>query len=184
MNTRVVSLILPLVGLLSNSVSAQVLNQVLSIENNTLTVDVDNGRTEVFSEAEISASVTPNFVASYSALGDTLLSVTWSAPAGHRFLIAPPENDWNLDGVSLGAAYGFNFELGSIQPVGTVASHDITASNGVPPTFFPFNNLTGPGGDAFFAGVGLEGLQPGETYTLTSLTFESTIPRQLRRRLR
>lgn len=161
---------------LANPAAAQVLSEVLSTETSGVEVEIDNGELEANAFAEIDTPATPNLVVDYATLGDTVLSVTWSAPVGQRFVIAPPDTGYDFDGVFLNATYGTTSFPGGITPTGTVVSHDITASNGITPGFDPGISLTGPGGDAVAAEVGLVGIELGETYTFTTLTLEAPIP--------
>ena len=163
--------------LLALPAAGQTFDAELINESNRVEIERFDG---TFARAivEIEAAPQPDLVIDYSTLGDTLLSVTWRAPAGKRIEISPPaSSEWMIDGVSLGLDFGrFSFGAGSIQPTGSVTSEDFTSTIGVPPTFFPNPIFTGPGGNNFFAGVGIESLVPGEIYTFTSLTLELTIP--------
>ncbi|MEM9419665.1 MAG: hypothetical protein AAGA25_11540 [Planctomycetota bacterium] len=162
---------------LASSATAQVFDAALVTESNTFETDVFGSTTSLLSRATIEAAPQPNFVADYSTLGDTLLSVTWTAPAGQWIEIVPPTPGWSLEALSLEFSLGtIGIGAGSIALIATVTAEDFTSTNGVPPTLSAFSFLTGPGGDALAVGVSLNAILPGEAYTFSSLTLDLTVP--------
>lgn len=159
------------------STSAQTFEAALVTESNTFNTDVFGSTTSLQSVATIAAAPQPDFVTDYSALGDTLLSVTWSAPAGQWIEIVPPTPGWNLEALILEFSLGsFGFGAGSIAPIASVSAEDFTSTNGVPPMLSASSFLTGPGGDVLTVGVSLNAILPGEAYRFSSLTVDLTVP--------
>ncbi|MEM1099395.1 MAG: PEP-CTERM sorting domain-containing protein [Planctomycetota bacterium] len=159
------------------STNAQTFDAALITESNTFNTDVFGSTTSLVSIATIEAGPQPNFVADYSTLGDTLLSVTWTAPAGQWIEIVPPTPGWSLEAIALEFSFGtVGIGPGSIAPIATVSAQDFTSTNGVPPTLSASSFLTGPGGDSLTVGVSLNSILPGEAYTFSSLTVDLTVP--------
>lgn len=159
------------------STTAQTFDAALITESNTFNTDVFGATTSLLSRATIEAGPQPNFMVDYSTQGDTLLSVTWTAPAGQWIEIVPPTPGWGLESLALEFSLGtIGIGAGGIAPVATVSAEDFTSTNGLPPTLSASSFLTGPGGDFLTVGVSLSSILPGEAYSFSSLTAELTVP--------
>ena len=115
------------------------------------------------------------FTADFGLLGDTQVSVTWQAPAGQFFEIAPP--------------VGFDFPSlifrvqtdGGFSSSGSFDSFDLSldiagqSGDALPTPNNTFLEGSGPGSLNLIAGVDID-LVAGEVYRFTSLTLTGTLP--------
>ncbi|MCB9853334.1 MAG: thrombospondin type 3 repeat-containing protein [Phycisphaerales bacterium] len=116
-----------------------------------------------------------DFVYDFSTLGDTTMTVTWQAPAGQYIEIDVPDN---FDSINL----QFYLQVhGAVSAGNRSLPLDVTASQlGCNPLPDLDGNtrmtITGPSGSGMRVLVYYRDLVPGETYRVTSLTAEATIP--------
>lgn len=167
------SVILPL--FLSIAGACAVSNAATIVLSDTLDEEI-NFFDEDDSIAQVNSSggASP-FVYSFSSMGETVISYTWQAPAGQRFVVTPPINASSafvmlrFDGGTLGSTPVFQDNSPLLEIIGASGPVIVESSR----TFF---TGSGSGDNRVFLFEAIFDVTPGQSFSFESATMTTTIP--------